>query len=140
MKIISVQDGDTFTLEGEINVPQVIRIRLADIDAPERGEAFWKQSKEILNNFLRWGGLSIEVPQRYDTPRDPYNRLIAYVWTHDMLINLEMVSLGLATVFTPRGPAQYTDAIHQAQGLAQVLKRGVWSQPSHRLCTGTPRK
>jgi len=76
----TVIDGDTFTLEsGET-------IRLANVDAPEKGTPNAAKAREELNRLI--GG----KPITYDIKaRDVYGRLVAEVWVDGSNINDEIV-------------------------------------------------
>ena len=75
----TVIDGDTFTLNsGET-------IRLANVDAPEKGKPNAAKAREELNRLI--GGKTIT----YDIKaRDTYGRLVAEVWVDGNNVNNEM--------------------------------------------------
>ena len=73
-KVVKVTDGDS------INIPideTQFRIRLAEIDAPERGQPYWKKSREALANYV--AGKEVHVFEvaidRYERIQDSCNRL-----------------------------------------------------------------
>ena len=48
-KVVSVSDGDTITvLNGRVQV----KVRLVDIDAPEKAQPFGNRSKQALSNLI----------------------------------------------------------------------------------------
>lgn len=49
-KIISVSDGDTFTILTEAN--NKIKIRLHGIDCPEKGQAFGNKAKQFTADLV----------------------------------------------------------------------------------------
>ena len=51
-------DGDTFDLKTIVR--GVIRTRFAAIDAPERGQAYSRQSRSYLQNLLSRGGIEVQ--------------------------------------------------------------------------------
>jgi endonuclease YncB( thermonuclease family) len=49
-RVVGVTDGDTITLLGENRRQH--RIRLAGIDAPEKGQPFGQKSKQALSDLV----------------------------------------------------------------------------------------
>lgn len=93
--VYAVVDGDTF------DAFPVGRVRLADVNTPERGEPGYNEAKGFLNELVynRWVYLDVDHVQ----VRDRYNRLIcvAYVRynsTHLLNVNFNLVVNGLAEV------------------------------------------
>ena len=71
-KVSRVIDGDTFdTTSGD-------RIRLADIDAPERGEYGYGDAKQCLEDLIEGKTVYLDVDDIYRT--DPYGRLVCVVY------------------------------------------------------------
>lgn len=86
-----VIDGDTFdtTTEG--------RIRLADVDAPERGESGYYNAKNLLDEFISGKTVYLDIDDIYRT--GPYGRLICVVYvdhnsTHLMNVNKALLLEG----------------------------------------------
>jgi len=129
----SVQDGDTLTVACTPRQPIRLRIRLADIDAPERDEGLFHESREQLAELVRGSPLRVEPAAIQRGGWDGYNRLIAYVWVREMLVQEMLVVLGRAVVYCPRGPNQHTQRLEKAQEIARKNELGVWLYPSHRL-------
>lgn len=88
--VVKVIDGDTLDIEsGE-------RIRLSGIDAPERGECYYKESKSVLANLTLNKTISI---QQDITDIDKYGRLLRYIYLEEFLVNEYMVREGYAVVY-----------------------------------------
>ena len=47
-KVVTVLDGDSLNI---IQQGKEVRIRLAEIDAPEHSQPFWKQSRQALEEL-----------------------------------------------------------------------------------------
>ena len=94
-------------------------MRLAEIDAPEKKQAFGQKSKKALSDmvYLRDVRLSLKG-------QDRYQRTLAIVYYQDKNINLEMVKQGMAWAYK-----QYShDPIYlQAQENAQAKRIGLWA-------------
>ena len=88
-KVVAIADGDTLTILDRNDRQH--RIRLAAIDAPERGQPHWKASKQFLAGraFSQW------VSVKYGRA-DRYGRLVGRVLRDGQDINLEMVLGGAA--------------------------------------------
>jgi endonuclease YncB( thermonuclease family) len=78
----SVEDGDTFVLEGGRSV------RLLGVNAPERGELGFESATEALSASIVGKRVYLEYDRYQD---DKYGRILAWVWT----------GCGKAPLFTP---------------------------------------
>ncbi len=133
MILISIQDGDTFTVMTRPTTEIYARLRLADIDAPERGEALFREAREHLGTLLRAGPLDITYTNRQEIRPDPCNRWVVYGWVHARLIQADMIAAGLAVVWAPRGWNQHTAELVEIEGAARRAAVGIWRYPTHRL-------
>ena len=134
MNLLTVQDGDTITIRHLPTEPIIQRIRLAGIDAPEKGELLWNASRDRLIKIMCEQPLRIEVGPRQEDRLDPCSRTVAWVWAGTLLVQEQMVMCGLAVEWSPFGPCRYAARVLAAQVFAQERKLGVWAMPSHRLC------
>lgn len=117
--VVKVVDGDTITiLTAEM---RQAKIRLAEIDTPERGQPFGKWAKEQLAGMVAGEDVAILLEDV-----DRYNRIVGRVYSGDVDVNAELVRLGAAWVYDKYAtdPALYT-----LQEEAQKAKRGLWSEP-----------
>ena len=91
VRIIQVIDGDTVVAQlGEKSV----RIRLAEIDAPEIGQPWGLNAKKALEAKVLGSSVSLEV-----IDVDRYDRLVARLNLDNRQINRELVSEGHAWVY-----------------------------------------
>ncbi|EIS1621999.1 thermonuclease family protein [Salmonella enterica subsp. enterica serovar Sandiego] len=120
-KVIRVLDGDTIEV---LQNKTPVRIRLANIDAPEKKQAFGRWSTNQLK------GLVSVLPVRVTyTQTDRYGRIIGRVFTMDGTeASRFMVQAGAAWVY---GRYNTDEALPALQREAQMQKRGLWadSQP-----------
>lgn len=115
-RVVAVADGDTLTLlDGE----KQTRIRLAEIDAPERGQPYSQKSKQSLLQMCQGKIATANV-----TGTDHYGRVIARVFCGNQDTSAEQVRLGLAWVYD-----QYAQdkQLYRLQGQAQSNKIGLWT-------------
>jgi endonuclease YncB( thermonuclease family) len=72
-RVVGVSDGDTITVLDNAKIQH--KIRLAAIDAPEKGQAFGERAKENLSRLVF--GRDVRVDWR---KTDRYGRLVGTVW------------------------------------------------------------
>lgn len=97
-----------------------IRFRLYGIDAPEKGQPFYLESKQHLQQALDLADPCSTVVKYHKI--DCYGRLLATIIINGININRRMVALGFAWAL------EGTYTIEQT--LAKKRKRGLWSQKS----------
>ena len=117
-RVSSVTDGDTLTVsDGERSVV----VRLAEIDAPEDGQAWGRQARRALGDLAM--DQIVKVDER-DT--DKYGRTVAHILLGRMDVGEELVRQGHAWHFT-----RYSDDAHLAelQETARAAHAGLWSLP-----------
>lgn len=116
-RVVAVHDGDTLTLLAD---QKQIRIRLAEIDAPERKQAFGNRSRQSLHELCHGRAAQIK-----EEGRDRYGRVIGQVTCAGTDANAEQVRRGMAWVYdqysTPSSP------LYGLQSEARASKRGLWA-------------
>ena len=90
---IAVTDGDS--LKG-IYKNELIKIRLAEIDAPELRQAFGLDSKNCLSNLIHESNNEVFFKFK---EKDRYDRHVGWIYSKNLDINLEMVKKGCAWVY-----------------------------------------
>ena len=114
---IGVSDGGTFTLLRD-NRSQ-IRIRLAEIDAPESGHPWVNESRVALHSLVHGKDVHVEV-QNVDGSGNVTGR----AFTEDADVSAEMVWLGHAWVDRRRVRDRSFFALEED---ARRHRRGLWS-------------
>ncbi|ECF6858224.1 hypothetical protein S886_23560 [Salmonella enterica subsp. arizonae] len=120
-KVIRVLDGDTIEVLQE-NKP--VRVRLANIDAPEKKQAYGRWSTNQLKSLIAAQSVTVTYTQS-----DRYGRIIGRVFTTNGIeANQFMVNSGAAWVYERYNT---DDELPALQLEAQKMKRGLWadSQP-----------
>jgi len=117
--VVQVTDGDTFTLLTTENKQE--QIRLADIDAPEKGQDFSGTSRLYLGELL--AGKTIQVEYK---SKDQSGHILGTVFVDGKNINEEMVKEGLAWEFHTNKKAR----IKELQLEAQRRKLNIFSLPN----------
>jgi endonuclease YncB( thermonuclease family) len=121
-KVISVADGDTITVLTADK--QQHRIRLAGIDAPEKGQAFGNRSKQNLVS------LALNKEAQLDCYKtDRYKRKVCRVTAETRDVALEQVRAGLAWWYRRYANEQTREEqsdYEQAQAEARSTGVGLW--------------
>jgi micrococcal nuclease len=117
-KVVKIIDGDTFDLLVD---KTVIRIRLNAIDCPERGQDFYRKSKDILAKYC-FGQLVRVISHGTDRNR----RIIGDVYLESgEYVNAAMIKDGYAWHFKKYSRDKYLDSLECD---ARSSKRGLWAQ------------
>lgn len=131
-KVVAVTDGDTITVTtGKPCEPgtscfkgeKSFRIRLAEIDAPERKQPYGQEAKSALVESVLGKQVTIE-----DRGQRSYNRIVGQVYLQDVWVNKELVANGNAWV-EPR--YSRTPELKALQKKAQANQIGIWSLPAN---------
>ena len=88
-RVIGISDGDTLTIL--INEHEQIKVRLAEIDAPEKKQPYGQRSKQSLSNMCYQQTAVIE---RIDIDR--YGRTVGKVLCGQVNANAEQIRKGMA--------------------------------------------
>lgn len=115
-KVISVTDGDTIKILDEKN--KVYKIRLNDIDAPEKKQAFGNKSKENLSKYIAGKNVRVEYYKL-----DRYKRILGTVYFKDKDINKQQIIDGYAWVY--KKYSKNNEYINQER-ISKNHKRGLW--------------
>jgi endonuclease YncB( thermonuclease family) len=121
--VVRISDGDTLVVLDREFVQH--KIRLAGIDAPEKGQPFGQRSKQALSDCA--AGKNVEVE---GSKRDRYGRLVGKVFANDKDCNLSQLTLGLAWHYKKYVSEQSrADAAEYGKAEAEARERGVgiWS-------------
>jgi micrococcal nuclease len=118
--VTRVTDGDTIECRG------IGRVRLIGMDTPELSQGrIGTLATQALMRMIPVG--STAELERDVEARDRYDRLLAYVWTHGILVNWVMVRQGWAVVLTYPPNVQYVDWLEAAQRAAREEGVGLWA-------------
>lgn len=117
VEVVTVHDGDTVTV---LRGREQVRVRLACIDAPERGQAFGSRARERLSDLVMRKHVTLTV-----IDRDDYGRTVARVLLDGEDVNLAMVRAGLAWHYRYHCPDDR--ALADAEAEARAARRGLWA-------------
>lgn len=89
-KVVGIMDGDTFKLLAKDST--VVKVRLANIDCPEKKQSFSTKAKDFVSEAIFNKNVTVQVLKK-----DRYRRLIANVFYGDSInLNHQLVKKGLA--------------------------------------------
>jgi endonuclease YncB( thermonuclease family) len=118
-KVVAIADGDTFTLLDASNTQ--VKVRLAEIDTPEKGAPYANRAKQALSGMVFQKQVAVVV---LDTDR--YGRTVGRVYVGDLDVNAELVRVGAAWVY--RKYLRDESLLH-LEAEARQRKVGIWSLP-----------
>ena len=98
-RVVRVVDGDTVDVVVDLGfgVHKSERVRLADVDTPERGDPLWGEATQYTRAWLEThsaDGLTL----RSTKPRDKYGRYLAHIGSgrDAVTLNEALINAGLA--------------------------------------------
>jgi endonuclease YncB( thermonuclease family) len=119
-EVVAVYDGDTIVMARQ-DTP-AIKIRLADIDAPEHDQDYGSEARQVLQKLL--DGCHVHF---MPVDIDHYGRNVAMVTACGKNVNAEMVRQGAAWVYTRYNKDESLPAL---EADAKAAKRGLWANPA----------
>jgi endonuclease YncB( thermonuclease family) len=119
-KVIKIIDGDTITVLSELD--KQYKVRLAEIDAPEKTQPYGKNAKEELSNKIFQKKIKILWKEK-----DQYDRVIGQLYIGSRYINQEMVEEGWAWNYEKYSS---NNEIAKSQENAKTYKKGLWQSPN----------
>lgn len=116
-KVVYVADGDTITILSPNK--KKVKIRLVEIDAPEKEQPYGQESKKALRDLVFRKVVHVEWDKI-----DKDNRTLGRVFVGDIDVNMRQVKTGAAWAYT-----QYLtdDRIKRAENEARAAKAGLWA-------------
>ena len=116
-KVIAVIDGDTVLV---LRDQQKTKVRLVNIDAPEKQQPFGKRSRRALCQLVCKREVRIETQAV-----DQYERLLATLYVDGINVNQEQVRRGMAWEYSH----YHSDGTFLAlQREAKLARRGLWAE------------
>ena len=102
----------------------VQRIRLLGMSAPLKEQAPWgDRARQRLSDLIKEQKVILE----FDVERkDKSDRLLAYIWKDNLLVNQYLVSEGLAIADPYPLNSKYDARLSRAQSKARLQELGIW--------------
>lgn len=129
-RVIGIVDGDTIDVLADRTLTPV-RVRLAEIDAPEKRQAYGQRAKQALAELVFERDVWV-----MEQGQDRYGRILGHVYTGTRStsallngrgptsVNRGMVEAGMAWAYRP---FLKDDALVSAEAQARARKRGLWA-------------
>ena len=124
--IVGISDGDTLTARCEAQADRAavtLKVRLAEIDAPEKAQPFGTRSRQHLAQ-LCFGKVATLAPMAASGGLDRYGRTVARVTCAGVDANAEQVRSGMAWVYDRYVIDQ---SLYVVQDDARATHRGLWA-------------
>ena len=118
-RVVGISDGDTLTLlDGS---RREVRVRLAEIDTPERGQPYGDRARQALSDLAFGKAVRVAV---VDTDR--HGRTVGRVHEGAVDVNAEMARRGAAWVYRrySRDPS-----LLRLEEEARAARLGLWALP-----------
>ncbi len=117
-KVVKVKDGDTFVI---LQNQKSITIRLAEIDCPEKKQAFGLQAKAFTTSMIAGSVVKYRILKK-----EKYNRFLAYVYLPDgSVLNEILVRKGLAWQYKKYSKSNHYQLL---ENKARNEKLGLWKE------------
>ena len=116
-EVTGVVEGDILSVRQTSTLQ--VKIRLAQVDAPEIGQPYGAEAMKALSDKIQGKTVSVKP-----ILADDQGRSIALVYVGTRWINKEMVEEGMAWYFKDHAPSAI---LAQAEGKARESKIGLWA-------------
>jgi micrococcal nuclease len=115
-QVEQVIDGDTIQLStGQY-------IRLLGINAPDKGEFYYEESKEKLEELVLGENITLSGNNKN---KDRYGRLLRFVYVRELFVNLYLVKYGYTRTY--KVPIEHEKEFEEAEKYAMKNRLGIWS-------------
>lgn len=118
--VVGISDGDTLTVLVD---QRQVKVRLAEIDAPESKQPFGARSKQSLSELCFQKDAELET-----AGKDRYGRTIARVICDGTNANAEQVRRGMAWVYVRY--ARPASPLYALEAEAKSTRAGLWRDSS----------
>ena len=125
----SCVDGDTakFIIDDEVKSVRFLAIDTPETVRPTKGEEpYGKEASDFTCNNLK-KAKKIVLEYEEGNKIDKYDRVLAWVWVDDVLLQDELVKLGYAEVAYLYDDYKYTSLLQDHQAVAEANLVGIWS-------------
>lgn len=126
--VTKIVDGDTLDVDRD---GETVRVRLLNIDTPEKGECLYQEATDRLIELAPPG---TRVRLEHDQEReDRYGRELAAVFAGDVFVNEQLAAEGLARAVAYEPNHAYTTRMEAAQARARAAHLGIHAVPTECL-------
>ena len=125
----SCVDGDTakFIIDDEVKSVRFLAIDTPETVHPTKGEEpYGKEASDFTCNSLK-KAKKILLEYEEGNKIDKYDRILAWVWVDDVLLQDELIKLGYAEVAYLYDDYKYTSLLKDHQAIAEANLLGIWN-------------
>ena len=120
-KVIAIKDGDTVVVLDAENTQTTLR--LAEVDCPEKAQAFGTRAKQFTSEAVYLKQVKYEV-----TDTDRYGRSIAKIYYDDnKYLSAEIIKNGFGWQYKQYSTSKLLARLEQE---ARTNKKGLWVDPN----------
>lgn len=126
----SCTDGDTFKIiyNNEIKTVRLLAVDTPESVHPKKEEYYGKEASDYTCNVLKKANkIELEFDDNSDK-LDKYDRLLAWVFIDDKLLQESLIEGGYAKVAYLYGDYKYTTKLQELQEIASSKNIGVWDE------------
>ncbi len=135
VKFSKCVDGDTIKVEidGEVKTVRFLAVDTPESVHPTKGMEYY--GKEASNYTCEAVTKAKKIELEYDDnsdKEDKYDRLLAWVWVDDVLLQDELIKNGYAEVTYLYGDYKYTSLLQDHQAITEAKKIGIWNEEARK--------
>lgn len=128
-------DGDTIKVEinGKVNTVRLLAVDTPESVHPTKGvEYYGKEASDYTCNLITNAKkIELEYDKNSDK-KDKYDRVLAWVWIDDNLLQDELIKNGYAEVAYLYGDYKYTNTLKDHQAVAEASRIGIWNEDARK--------
>lgn len=128
-RVQRVVSGQTLDVILTANQPEITRVRLKGINAPDLRQQPWGAAAKSKLAELVGGRKSQQLVRLKSEEREPdkYGRRWVYVWKNGVLVNERLVEEGYALAVEQQPKHPYHQSLAHAQAYARIMGDGIWN-------------
>lgn len=130
VKLVKCVDGDTarFLIDGEERSTRFLAIDTPESVHPKKKpEQYGKEASQYTCDQLTNAKKIIIEYDEGSTKTDQYDRVLAWIFVDDRLLQKDLVSKGYAKVAYLYGDYKYTDILKEEEKKAKLQKLKIWA-------------
>lgn len=128
-------DGDTIKVDinGKVNTVRLLAVDTPESVHPTKGVEYYGKEASNYTCDLVTNAKKIELEyDKNSNKKDKYNRVLAWVWVDDTLLQDELIKNGYAEVAYLYGDYKYTNTLKDHQAVAEASKIGIWNEDARK--------
>lgn len=124
--VVKIVDGDTLHVELAGSITPLEKVRLLNVNTPERGVAGYERATAALAALASGHAVELLFEEPGQPERDEFGRLLCYVRLDGRCLNLALVRGGWSRYFHKYGPGRFAEEFRAAELEARLAGAGLW--------------